>query len=228
MTVAEAAAALDVDARRVRALISRGQLPAEKVGSMWLVAPAAVDARRRERPSAGRPLSPQLVWWMLAHLDGALNDGGSAPTGPTDRRVRHRLRSVEASSPDVERWGSWLRRRGAPRRVWFHPGVVDRVVTDRRVVRPDLSGILGLPMADLGSLYVAAADFDDLRSALHGTVGSDDEAAIPMMVVPEMFDGPPWRKHVAAAALVDLVGDADARVAHAAQTLLRSAATEHP
>lgn len=45
MTVTEAAKALNVSRQRVRALITKGKLRAEKVGTVWLLRKADVEQR---------------------------------------------------------------------------------------------------------------------------------------------------------------------------------------
>lgn len=54
-TTAEAAEQLGVSARRVRALIAAGDLPAQRVGSQWLLDEDAVRARAQAPRRAGRP-----------------------------------------------------------------------------------------------------------------------------------------------------------------------------
>lgn len=51
VTTAEAARALDVTDRRVRALIRAGRLPAAKYGRDWLIEKADLNALRRRRAS---------------------------------------------------------------------------------------------------------------------------------------------------------------------------------
>ena len=55
LTVAEAARLLNVSAPRVYQLIKQGVLEAEKVGGIWLVSRASVDARLETGAHAGRP-----------------------------------------------------------------------------------------------------------------------------------------------------------------------------
>ena len=56
LTVPEAAAELGVSRQRVGQIIQAGRLPAERVGRIWLVPLAAVEAvkRSRELAAAGK------------------------------------------------------------------------------------------------------------------------------------------------------------------------------
>lgn len=56
MTVREAAERLGVSPGRIHQLIKSGILDAEKIGSIWLVDSAGVEARCAHRPKAGRPI----------------------------------------------------------------------------------------------------------------------------------------------------------------------------
>lgn len=63
---------MGVTPRRVRALIDKGELPAHKVGSRWVV-DSLPSARRQRRPLSSRSrshLERALRAWSLAGLDG--------------------------------------------------------------------------------------------------------------------------------------------------------------
>ena len=72
MSVADAAAALDVDPRQVRNLIDAGALDAQRVGRAWAVDAASVRARSARPVAPGRPLSPGRAWQVLTVVDAAL------------------------------------------------------------------------------------------------------------------------------------------------------------
>lgn len=222
ISVAEAAAELGVHPRQVRNLIAHGQLAAQRVGHLWLIPSDAVDARRRSEALPGRPLSAQSAWWILARIDAALDGEPPSSYSPADRRARHRLREQQLAHPTVPAWGSWLRRRGEPKRVWFHPGASKRIAADRRVARHDFGDQLGLDLSGVGRLYVGERDFSAIVDAHHGrqVSGAVVGGEVLMMVVPELLEELDWRSHVRAAALVDLLDDPDARVQHAAQEAL--------
>lgn len=70
LSVPAAAHELSVNPSRVRALIASGALAAEKVGGVWLVDHASISGRKRQRISAGRPLSPANAWALLLAASG--------------------------------------------------------------------------------------------------------------------------------------------------------------
>lgn len=226
MSVAEAAEVLGVNGRQVRNLAAHSQLDARRLGRSWLVSADSVDIYRRERREAGRPLSAEFAWWLLAGVDAALSREPALDVAPSDRRERHRLRKLQLSMPAPERWSSWMRRRAVRRHVWFHPGAKVRIESDKRVVRPDLSAELGLAAFDLAHPYVDASDFEAFVADHRGQVveGSEAGDAAEVMVVPELPEELDWRSHVGASALVDLSVHADARVRHAACGRLHIAA----
>jgi excisionase family DNA binding protein len=55
LTVEQAAAALGVTVRRVRALILAERLPAEKIGRDWMIRPAALRLEHIKNRKPGRP-----------------------------------------------------------------------------------------------------------------------------------------------------------------------------
>ena len=61
----DAAVRLGVSERRIRAMIDKGQLRAEKVGSRWLIDSNALERVEKRQPRGGRPFSP-------SHALGAL------------------------------------------------------------------------------------------------------------------------------------------------------------
>lgn len=71
VSVADAARALDVSDRRIRALIRAGALAAQHVGARWLVSRADVERRARHRGRPGRPLGERNAWALIARLSGA-------------------------------------------------------------------------------------------------------------------------------------------------------------
>ncbi len=56
LTIFEAASLLGVSNARVYQLVNQGTIKAEKVGNMWFVSKADVDARLKRHPKTGRPL----------------------------------------------------------------------------------------------------------------------------------------------------------------------------
>lgn len=224
MSVADAAAELDVDARQVRNLIASGALSAQRVGRAWAIDAASVRARSARPVPPGRPLSPGRAWQILAIVDAALRPGEAEVHDIEDRRIRHHLRGLLIRRPELEHWPAWLRHRAEHRQVWFHPAAAARLAEDPRVERADVSMLLGLPAGGLARLYVAADDVGGLIADHHGRAvgpGDDSDESLHLMVVPS--EAPSWRAHVPAAAVVDLASDRDARVRHAALGVLGAA-----
>src|SRR5437763_7136441 len=191
--VEEAAERLGVGPSQVRRLARDGQLPARRIGSTWLIDDAGIERRRGLVPSAGRPLSPLMAWAVLHSVDAALA-GGSADISLSgvaiqlaDRKERYRLRRLLSAAPPVNRWDAWLRRRAAPRRIWVHPGVVDRLAADRRLHPGGAPAVaaagLGLSGADRPSLlYVNPEDAAAVVAKYRGR--DDPDGPLTLMVIP--------------------------------------------
>jgi excisionase family DNA binding protein len=169
LSVAQAAARLQVSPRRVRQLLAAGELAGEDFGGRELLDAAQVERRAGRRPPPGRPYSPSLAWMLLA----LLSDPESPKLSGADRSTRHRLRRLLAQlsdpqGPSVEELESLLRRRARTHRYWIHPGLVAQVFTDPRVSagRARAAAAYGLdvnPGEDaLG--YVAATDLADVEA----------------------------------------------------------------
>jgi excisionase family DNA binding protein len=217
--VNEAAAILEVDPRQVRNLVAHGLLDARKVGRMWLISEEAVEERARSKSGPGRPVSVDMSWLLLAALD-ADSSGDPIAELSDDRNVRWRLRSSLDRAPSAAKWPAWLRHRGERRRLWLHPAALERFAQDPRVVRPDLSNRLGVRVSDLVPFYVSADDLADVVADYRGRL---DDGDLPVMVVSGVREDLDWRDAVEVAALVDLVGARDARVAAAARDALDAA-----
>ena len=224
MSVADAAAALDVDPRQVRNLIDAGALDAQRVGRAWAVDAASVRARSARPVAPGRPLSPGRAWQVLTVVDAGLRPNLGEPEDVLDRRVRHELRRLLSGRTALDSWAQWLRNRAEHRRVWFHPAAASRVAEDPRVVHVDLGALLDVRAADLTRFYVADADVAGVVADHRGRVlgpGDDSADTLDLMVVPA--NATSWRAHVPAAAIVDLTSHPDARVRQAALDRLSAA-----
>ena len=117
MSVADAAAALDVDPRQVRNLIDAGALDAQRVGRAWAVDAASVRARSARPVAPGRPLSPGRAWQVLTVVDAGLRPNLGEPEDVLDRRVRHELRRLLSGRTALDSWAQWLRNRADGRRL---------------------------------------------------------------------------------------------------------------
>jgi excisionase family DNA binding protein len=240
LSVDEAAEKLEIGPSQVRRLAREGQLPARRIGAVWLIDDAGVQRRRDLEPSAGRPLSPLMAWAVLNTVDAALADDLAEIRSATvadvtvplcDRKERYRLRQLLTSAPPVSRWGPWLRRRAAPRPIWAHPGVVDRLAADRRVRLGGASAVvaagLGLSVAAASSLLYV--DAEHAHAVVKKYRGRDDpDGPVTLMVIPPAVPAElrprPGAPIPPGVALVDLLASPDARERHLATELLGRAA----
>lgn len=132
LSVGEAAVVLDLTENRVRQLIDAGELPATKVGGRWVLANTDVEAFARQQRPAGRPLSPDTAWALLA-----LAAGRDAP--PKTYSQMSRLRARLRKRPHLEEVAVDVRRRHRPDLLYAHPGVLNRLRDDPRVVLTGVS-----------------------------------------------------------------------------------------
>lgn len=137
LSSSDAAALLGVSSRRVRQLISLGQLDAERVGSQWVIDPTSMPVRPLR---SGRPFASRTAWALLLH-----SDPGAAPWLRADEasRLRAQLRRLLERTDALERVRSWLSARA-------------HVV---RLAAPDPAGVLSDPR-------VAPGGVSDQRSRL--------------------------------------------------------------
>lgn len=268
MSVAQAASLLHVSGRRVRELAEAGSLPADRLGANWLVDAEAVRSRAEHAPLAGRPLSPQVAWLMLAVVQKALDlstrvgtasssdgagdagasrswaNGGAKDNGAegfeifaplsdvADRQARHRVRRLLAEQVPARRWESWLAGRAERRRVWVHPGVLDRLAADGRVHVGGVAAAAALGFGFGGGavrrFYLGANDVDDVVAQFR--LVDDPVGSVELMVVSEAgveaSAGLPVRPGPVppAVALADLLESDDARERHAAVSKLEELA----
>ena len=126
VSVLEAAEALGISARRVRALIDSGQIAARRSGRrVWLVdLDAARSARRRPR-SAGQPISSRSAWAILDLAEGRRPHGLSASE---IGRAKQRVRRLADLRPGA------LASRARVHRLRAHPGVLKRLGEDPALV----------------------------------------------------------------------------------------------
>lgn len=240
LSVHEAADCLGVSMERVRQMIHAGRLAARRSSAGWLI-PAESVAERSGNVYVGRPPAPQTAWSAIAVLDAAMAHASKSPPGRAvpvaelipDRRVRHRVLRLLASLPDpVADAGPWRRllsARGQVRRLWAHPGVLDRLAGDPRVSR---GGAEAVPVGDDGltarpgrlELYVAEADAGDLIHQYR--MRDDSDGQVHLVIVPSSVPpglAPGGGAPVAApAAASDLLGEDDPRARHAAAVQLQS------
>ena len=92
---------------------------------MFLIEADAVYRRRDLGVPSGRPISPRAAWAIIYLADGRR----PAVQSPTDlRRARERLAALPTQPPD------YLRTRADIRLMRAHPGVLERLRSDPRLV----------------------------------------------------------------------------------------------
>src|SRR5690348_15118623 len=112
LSVAEAAKALDLSVRRVRALIDADAIPAERIGRSWVLSRDAVDRFARRRRRRGRRLSSENAWALLALLSAEEPASVKAPSMSRLRRYARdpewRLELLEHAEPRAKVLPLWM------------------------------------------------------------------------------------------------------------------------
>lgn len=138
ISVAQAAEKLGVSVPRIHQRIADGSLPAERIGSQWVVDERSL-LRVQERSKAGRPLSERSAWAVIAAAENdreRLRPGGPAASSRARTQLK-RLLEPAVDPPASEE------------------AVGDLAVSVRAIFR---NRAQRLP------LRAAAADLDDLRA----------------------------------------------------------------
>ena len=216
--MSEAAHALRVSDRRVRAIIRSGVLPARRSGGRWLIRRADVEQRLRRRRRAGGPLSQAKAWALVLKCSGA--DWPAAMPAWDRSRLQRKLAegSLLALASD-------LRNRAEPCFFRADARVVQSLSGDPSLVRSGVSAsaAYGADVRAPGVFegYVRRADLDALayRYALR-TV-----APVDANVVLHSVDGqvPRTKEGIApvAAVALDLLESDDPRAERAGRELAR-------
>lgn len=175
VSVAEAAEALGVSRRRVRALAEAGELPARRVGRAWVI---ELDPRLPSRPP-GRRLSARSAWAVLGL-------GHEALSRSERQRARERQERLADLPPQA------LVRRADVHRLVAHPAALRRLEDDPRIVLGGVSaaGHHGADVIAVGRLegYVRADELDDVRRTYALRRPADGERANLVLRVP----APAW------------------------------------
>lgn len=212
--VAEAAERLEVSPRRVRQLLTSGDLSGQRVGRSWIIERADVEEHRSN--GVGRPWSAASAWAVLE-----LAAGRQLDVSPVERsRARKRL-ADHGLGGLVDR----VRTRSERREMYAHPSALGRLRADPVVVRGGISAIaeygIDLIVGHEAEVYIRASDVADVvdRSALDAD--PDLPNVIVRVVVDEAWpfdddaDVAPW-----SAVAVDLLDSHDERSRRAGRELI--------
>lgn len=217
LSVAEAADALALSERRVRAMLRDGVLRGRRSGGRWLIGRGEMEQIQRRRRRPGRPLGQRKAWALLEKLSSGV---WPSELPAWDRsRLRHK---AEVPLLDV---ADDLRVRAERRSFRGDPRMFGSLSADPRLVRSGVSAAAayGADIRDPGVVegYVRRADLDAVvyRYALRA-------AALPEAnVILHVVDGevPRAREGVAprAAVALDLLESGDPRAQRAGRDLAR-------
>jgi excisionase family DNA binding protein len=224
ISIAEAASLLALSATRVRAMVSRGQLPAVKVGGRWLVERGAVEQRRRGEAPRGRRFTPRNAWALLL-----LASGEDAPK--LDPSVRSRLRRALALE-GLAALAPRLRDRSSVSIHKAHPGEIPYVLEDPALVPSGISaaGSMGLGLLASREVdgYIAQSQLPRFL-ATHVLSPGGIEGNVRLRAVPDDA----WREldgrsvAPAAAVALDLADEPDSRSRTAGKKLIRQIDGQH-
>jgi excisionase family DNA binding protein len=159
-TVDEVAKALGVSSPRVRQLIQRGELSAERFGTQWSVPRRALDRYERTRwRHRGRPFTQLTAWRQLERMVDELR--GSASVERLDE-MRRRLRP-----------------RASHQYLYVHPSLVDELVNSPDVVASGRKSAAryGLPVDDTNpvDIYLRSSALKTLERDLRPRHVADGE-----------------------------------------------------
>ena len=225
ISIREAATTLGLSPARLRAMVSQGQLPAEKIVDRWVVERSAVEQRRKQKIPSGRRFTPQNGWALLM-----LASGEDAP--PLDPSVRSRLKRALALE-GLQALAPRLRGRAGISSYKAHPGEMPYVLEDRALVR---SGISAAPALGLGLLAGREADGYLPQSQLqrfvsqHALFPAGVDGNVRLRVVPDEVWPILSGRSVApeAAVALDLADELDPRSQVAGKKLLRKIDGDQP
>lgn len=150
--VSEAASALEVHPSRIRAMVSAGQLEAQKVAGRWFIDRSSLERRHLVDPGDGRPFSPANAWALLCLAEGESVDWVSQSALS---RLRNHLkhRSLDELAPKLRSRARMMRLRG-------HSSALDRIADEPGVVRAGASAAkdVGIDIQANGELEVYVSD----------------------------------------------------------------------
>ena len=180
-----------------------------------------VDAQNR---SDSHPFPPAA--------GGSISETPLASQVIADRRLRHHVLQLLDAMPDpaddIGRWRTLLSSRGPSERMWVHPGVLPRLVSDPdiSVGGDEVASTVGegLSRTEKLDLYVGAHDLGSVVS--NYLLRPDENGQVVLHVVPDSVPRAlmPQRGGPVpiAAAAADLLEEDDPRASHAAVLQLRT------
>lgn len=152
MSGPEVAKQLGISERRVRAMITEGTLPAQRMMGRWAIPANAVASFHAK--SAGRPMAEQSAWSVLRRLAG--------DPDPVPSRLRHRLDGLTDDTAPAQRLRSWVCNRGKPVHLWAFKPALEGLHDDDRVVLGGDRVVENLEPSGQLRTYANAADIDDV------------------------------------------------------------------
>lgn len=209
LSVAAAAAVLEVSPERVRQLIRFGRLDARPLAGRWSVDPISLDRLVHEQRPAGRPWAPSRAWGLLALAAGR---EAAWLTPPEIRRLRGVL-----ANKGLEELAFQLRQR-ADRQGWYvHPGMQEDLLAEDGVVVGGAKASGKLRDGGPVDIYIAAAVLDRIVGRYLPDEHADKPNVIARVVRAPWPFAPGERmawSQVAAADLLDGGDDRARRVGH--------------
>jgi hypothetical protein len=218
VSIPEAAKTLKLSPARVRAMASRGQLPAAKIADRWLIERSVVEQRKKQKALSGRRFTPWNAWAVLI-----LASGENAPH--LDPSVRSRLKRALALE-GLRDLAPRLKDRADVFIYGAHPGEIPYILEDEALIR---TGISAADSVESGLLPGREADGyladSRLRSFVtqHALSPAGPDGNVRLRVVPDdvwsILRGRSVAPHAAVA--LDLADELDPRSQAAGKELLR-------
>lgn len=218
ISISEAARTLKLSPARVRAMASRGQLPATKIAGRWLVERSAVGQRQRQKSLRGRRFTPQNAWAILL-----LASGEEIPK--LDPSVRSRLRRALALE-GLKVLGPRLGNRADISIYRAHPGEIRYVAEDKALVPSGIGAVgpMGIDLLANGEAdgYIAQSQVQGFIDE-HALSPGGIEGNVRLRVVPDGV----WQNLAGraiappAAVALDLADEPDPRSEAAGKKLVR-------